>query len=289
MSETSCGVDITALDYMEYVVKGYQSYVTATVLNTGDREETIDLILYIDNARKGYYSKTLDPDESYIKTFYYYPGSGTQQIKMTANTDCGSTDTRLATTYTQKTSYAQPVCNNNGVCESARGENENNCWNDCEPAEPIKTYVSFYPESLDIVLYKGNPLVISIKTSKPQGFAIDISGIPHEWTSYSKQIDVDIEGTAYVYIIPREPGTYDMTVSVTALSEGLEFSSDVDLYVAPEKKKIESSFGGAQINGIIENALGDFWVMLLIVIIAAVLVISAGVIRLTEKHISTRP
>ncbi len=266
---------------MEYVREGYQAYVTTTVLNTGNREEDIEITLYVNGHKEGDYEVTLDPDESYIKTLYYYPDSGTNHIRVFVEADCDSSDTRSATAYAQETGFSPPVCNNNGVCEPGLGENENNCWNDCEPEIPVRTSVSFYPESLDMVLYKGKPLVISIRTSEPQVFNIDISGIPSDWASYDEQIRVEREENVYVYIVPREAGTFDLTVSVTALSENLMFDSDIDLYVTSEHR-VESSFGEDKINGVIETALSDFWVLLLIIIIIIILVIYAGSRKLRE-------
>jgi hypothetical protein len=280
--ETICGVDITSFDYVEHAREDYQTYVTATVLNTGNDDETIELTLYVDGVKRGHYSKSLDPRESYIKTLYYFPDAGTNSVKVTARAGCGSVDTRSATVYAHDTKDSA-ICNSNGLCEPSLGENQGTCPSDCKPAEPVKTWVGFYPESMDTILNKGNAVVINIRSSRPQAFSIDVKGVPSDWLSYSGGVDVDREEAVYVYIIPKSLGSYDVDVTVTALSENLRFSSDIDLYVASEK--IEGSFaGGPTISGeAIDNALTDFWVVLSIIIIAIAVVVVFGGIRLRKK------
>jgi len=267
-----CGVKINTFDYLSSISGDGRPYVTATVENTGEDEEDITIVLKVGDAVKGSHSETLDSGGIFTKTIDYYrpPTSGDYKIELEATADCGSTDSANATLS---------VGAGGGLV--------------VEPPEPIippqpqlQTSVDFYPTVIDVVAGKSKAIVLDIDSSTEQVFTTTITGAPAEWFEYQWQVFVAREKSTYVYVTPQTAGTYELTISVSAGSEGLDFSKQVYLYVAPTaSEQLEGTYIGyvmEQIGNAINFALENVWMVVSLIIIALLVIIAIG-----HKHLKT--
>lgn len=261
-----CGVAIKTFDYLDQVVLGGTSQVTATVRNTGDSSESIDLTLYIDGVSEAFRSKTINPGSESIELLVYrLPSSaGSYQMELNVTADCGSYDTSQATLNVIETIMPGPHL-------------------PPQPPSPItppaETGVSFYPTSLDMTLYSAKVIAVDIESAEDQVFSVNVSGIPPDWLEYSETVRVSGEKLVYIYVTPKDMGSYNFTVSARAESEDLEFSSRINLYVAPPGEEIEEGIFG----GILKRAgefiyliSNNFWAIVLLIVIAFIIVLALG-------------
>lgn len=269
-----CGIAIKTFDYLDQVVPGGVSRVTATVKNTGDSTEIISLGLYIDDELKGFRSLQISSgSESTEQLVYTLPSSaGSYQMVLNVTADCGSYDRRQATLHVIETISPGPSL-------------------PPQPTAPIippkETDVSFYPTSLDMTLYSAKVVAVDIESAEDQIFTITASGIASEWLEYDETVQVSGERIVYIYVTPKDLGSYNLTVSARAESEGLDFSSRINLYVAPPGEEVEEGFFGKilkRIGEIIYLISNNFWVIVSLIIIVFIVVLALGARKFRTEH-----
>ncbi len=280
-----CDVGITTFDYVNRFPFGHEGYVTMNIMNTGSRTETINISFYLDGVLKNYRRFGVGAGDEKSQTFYYMPGDGSHQIKVIMETSCGTEERRDAYVNVFRISDDDfVICNDNGICEPEIGESVTNCPRDCAVIILPDTSVDINPSGMDMGINRGKVVSVYIVSHHPQTFTIHVTGVPESWMSYEKSIHVDEKDTVYIYITPKELGNYNMTVSVEAQDEGLVFSSDVALYVAPlSKSDIEDSLLGRFLKLIADffGFLGsNLWALVTLLVIAFVTVIVVGMKKL---------
>jgi hypothetical protein len=269
-----CGVKIKTFDYMSSATPSSNPYVTVLVENTGDQSETITLSLKVGGAQKGTYSENVYFGDNFTKTLYYFQPTlpGSYPIVLNADADCGSSDVATA-----ELSISEP----GEVVEPPPGPAV------VVPADPApQTAVDFFPTLLDIVAHQSKVIVVDIDSSQRQTFSIMVEGVPESWVEYQRQVIVDREKSVYIFTTPEKTGTYELTIFVTAESEGKNFERKVDLYVAPvDSEKPEDTFLGYVTNeftNFVSYVSQNIWAVIALIIIAIIIVIAIG-----HKHLKT--
>jgi hypothetical protein len=140
--------------------------------------------------------------------------------------------------------------------------------------------VSIYPSSVDSSLCESRFITIDIHNSVEQVYTIQVTGIPGEWVSYQSQNIVEKgDRQLFVYAGPKELGTHNIQITVTAGTENKKFVQDVSIYTAPCPQQATGAGGGGITGSLIEAAQNPlFWVVL--IIIAGAIVIFMGATRL---------
>jgi hypothetical protein len=260
----SCGVSIRRFEYQTSVIAGNSAYVTLEASNTANRQETITLSLWVDGQLKESFPSGVSQGSTALRTFYYYPSAGTHQILAKAETSCGSSDTRTATVTVfqssqQPSPYPTPAP---------------------QPAPSLPTAVSIYPSSLDTSLCGAKFVTIDIHNSVQQVYTIQVTGVPSDWLSYQSQNIVDAgDRQLFVYVGPKDLGTYNIRLTVTAGTEGKTYQQDVSIFTTSCPQQT-SGTGGWSITGSLIDAGKSplFWIVL--IIIAGAIVIFVGATRL---------
>jgi hypothetical protein len=271
-----CGVEIKTLDYLDNVAKGATTQLTATVRNTGDSTQTINLYLYVNSQLKAFRSRSIaSGSEGTELLAYTSPSSaGSYALLLNATAGCGSYEAKQATLHVIET--AAPV-----IVLPPQPP--------APPPQVIETNVMFYPASLDMELYAAKAVTVDITSAQIQGFSINASGMPLEWLEYDETFSVGRGNRiAYIYVTPEQLGNYSLAVSARAESEGKDFSSVIEIYVAPPWIDTgEGGFIGRAMKLLGEAILlisNNFWAVVLLVIIALLAVIILGAHRLRTEH-----
>ncbi len=243
-AEEECGISITALDYSDWIVEGNKAYVTTTVENSGDG--TNAYVRVYDNGRlKRQVSSYIGSGERKVfHSSFAMEGAGTHKVRIYAGSSCGSSESMEFEIYVAEIS---PVlaCNYNGVCEE--GESYTTCPHDCAAPEPEReAKVSISPLSMDVVQHRSKAIAIDIYSQKEQGFAIEATGVPEDWLSYSREERVEGNKRVWVYVTPRNTGFYTLHVKVRALAESREFEANIELFVAPPESRSAAVTGNAE-------------------------------------------
>jgi len=243
-----CSLDVEAFDYNDYIRHNDLGWISITARNKWHTTETVFLRFYVDGELMSTESEPVIVQGKFSHVFYY-PASqlavGSHEVRVDAYTQNGCLNIKQATVYVyDAVEPPQPICNYNGVCE--QGETSTNCPNDCIPEpvpEPIETNVDIYPSSLDIYQREAKVITLEITTGSEQDFGISAVGVDDSWLHYNKKVYAE-RGTQnfYIYVNPQETGSYKISVLVTALSEGVSFSSEMPLYVASPKSETTKGF-----------------------------------------------
>jgi hypothetical protein len=232
---SDCGLNIIETDYADWLIEGDREYVKATVRNTANRNEIITVNAYLDNVLKDSHSLNVGPNQNKMFALQFtVPNSGIHTVKVTAKANCGSSDTETFSIDVKERGVSPPVvCNYNGICDP--GEHYLNCPHDCPlpkpPSEMLPTSASISPTSLDIVQHRSKTIIVDMQSEKTQDFSISVSGVPSDWVSYNPIEEVTGQKRAYILVVPKNTGTYTVSVTVKALSDYKEFRKNIDLFV----------------------------------------------------------
>jgi hypothetical protein len=267
-----CGVSITGFDYIDHVSEGSPAWVKVTAENTGDRSETITVRLYIDGSQWSSGTLNLYEGEDGTKTFNFYLDAGKHTIKAEAKAGCGSSDSKQASMDAQASGTFPQACNYNGVCEY--GESYGTCPHDCPAPQQAASYTTgadVHPDTLDIERYGTGIVSIDITSSRKQTFTLAVSGIPEDWVSYPGSLEMDAGNRrVYLYITPKDTGTYSLSLSVRAEAESKEFVESVGFYVSVPDA------GNSGLAGLVSGASANMAAIVVSVIVVAAIVVYIG-------------
>jgi hypothetical protein len=204
------------------VTEGNPAWIKVKAKNTGNQRSLITISMYVDNVVKTQYTDWVDGNAYLEKVFEPNLPKGNHDIRVYVYSQCGGqSDNRYASIFVKERAKEE------GPPQQPEQPAE-------EPKEP-QYDVDIYPKSLDVVACSGTSVTVHIKSSIKQTFNISVTGIPDNWVYYPKKVDVEGSKKTYIYIAPKEEGVYNFTVSVK--TEGKNFESSIDLYVAPYKKE----------------------------------------------------
>lgn len=266
--EEGCGLEISSFTYSNHILEGSRGEAIVNVKNTGIDEERFYIRFYLDGEETGFRKVDVDSGDSIERIFSYYPSGGDHTLEIEVETNCGLQAAREAHINV----YPKVQMS----------------WAETNPAqEKLETQVTVSPKSLDIPMYQAKAVSLRLESSRPQTFTVSVSGVPEEWLSYHLETDVDRRETSYIYITPREMGTYTLEIAVEALDEGLDFQEEVELYVAeplPEEESwvlnttrtVKSAFG---------YVLGDPAVSFGLMLVVFLIIVGAGFRHLREPDI----
>ncbi|MFH1337416.1 MAG: hypothetical protein ABIH55_00930 [Nanoarchaeota archaeon] len=275
----TCGVEIYSLSFNNGIHEGESTTITVRAKNTGDIWEKVTLNIYVDNKLEQVYTDNLKYGEIMTSTLIIHPDEGTHYIKVKANADCGEQDSLTKTLTVYRTSYPSPTsCDYDNKCESWESSNCADCDYEDEPYYPDKTTVTFYPSTLDLRLYEGKVITITVDSKINQRFSVNVKGVPSDWLSYKEYVTINNEDKIYVYVTPREPGLYDLELTVNAQSEDRTFRDTVSMYVS--EKVVEDT--GLPVTGMI--TLTDAQVFIGVGVLVIIIVIALGVILLRRPN-----
>lgn len=262
----ACGVDITSLDFEDWVEVGDRADIRVSVRNLAEEDQIISLVFYVDGERTAYYSVWVSGGNTLIKDFFFYPEE-TSEIGVEASSNCGGFDAASATVRVIER-----------TTEEAYTPSE-----DTGEEEVIETFVYVYPDSLDIELGSSKTLVIDIRSSRTQDFSIDVAGVPEGWLSYDDRIGVTGKEKAYVYVTPKELGSHDLAVTVKALEEDKVFKENVNVFCAQSKEVVRVDWSGDFVTGLV-STVTSAWFLLAVAVIIFVAVILTGAYTLTYEE-----
>jgi len=244
-----CKLVVTKFDYLTYIIQGKPAYVDAEVQNTGSAG-SITMKLYVDGSLKDTYSSHANYNAKVAKKFEFALATGSHKIKLEVYMPCGAKDTKTA----EITVFA---ADSTGFIPTERQESTDGV---------TQTSVKITPAALDIAINKGDVVTVYIESPAQTKFTISVDGIPENWASYPKEVDVKGAKTAFVYIVPKAVGNYNFAVKVSGA--GKNYEQNIALYVAPENG---AQNGASGLTGLISGLEGNWVIGLAIVVILAVL------------------
>jgi len=231
-----CGLSIESFDYNSAVPSNQMGHVTVSVMNTGEEEEEVDIILYVDGSRRSERTVELDEDERADRTIYYTESPGTHNIRVLAVSECGAAEDRYADVYFQERSTKKVQ----EPAPSAEG-----------PAQD--TRVTFGADSLDMEESSSRAIRIGITTSSPQDFTLSVTGVPSDWVSHEGSKRIVSSGSMYAYITAKEAGPRTIGLKVVADDEGKEFTHTLELYVSGSQEDVQD--GQSSLDAITGNLI----------------------------------
>ncbi len=204
------------------MTEGNPAWIKVKAKNTGNQRSLITISLYVDNVVKNQYTDWVDGNAYLEKVFEPNLPKGSHDIRVYVYSQCGGpSDNRYASIFVKERAKEE------GPPKPEQPPAE-------EPEEP-QYDVDIYPKSLDVVACSGASVTVHIKSSIKQTFNISVTGIPDDWKYYPKNVEVEGSKKTYIYITPKEEGSYNLKVSVKTGDKS--FESNIDLYVAPYKKE----------------------------------------------------
>jgi hypothetical protein len=275
-----CSLSIEDFKYSRTVASGGTGFMSASIKNTGRFTEEFRMEFYLDGTYLGRKVFTLSPGSAVTRTWNFRVfDDGKHTVRVSVSSECGASSSREGTI-----NAAVPVpsaCNYNQVCEL--GESWQTCPYDCpKPGpEPAPTEVEIRPASIDVNLYKSKVVSINIHSYVKQDFTISVEGVPQSWLNYKDTVNVEGDRTSYVFINPKETGSYTLAVKVVAVTEGLTFTKGVDLFVAQAESP--DTGAGDGITGTLVAIASNIYTIILVIIIAAAVVAWLGIRRLKSE------
>ena len=271
--EAGCSISITSFDYLSSITESEASpYITVSIKNTGETEETVDIVLKVSGVVKGYYSQTESQGGEFPKKFFYEPPNetGTFPLEIFASADCGAKDN--VTAMLEVTPMGEAIVYPPAVVTP--------------PEPPLQTSADIYPSAIDIALGSSGVIIVDIDSSEEQDFEIGVAGGDPAWFEYPEHVTVKKEKSIYVYATPQQAGAHEITVSVSAGNEDYAFSRKVSIFVAsPKSMEAEGTVLGVMAR-IIGDAIGllssNIWAVISIIVIAIIILVAIG-----HRHLKT--
>jgi hypothetical protein len=136
---------------------------------------------------------------------------------------------------------------------------------------------------VDTGLCQSKFITINIHSSKDQVFTIQASGIPSQWLSYQSQTIVkEGDRQLFIYVGPKEPGTWTLSIKVRAEGDSKEYTQDVSVFTS-------GACGGQQqtsdwITGYVSAAGPWTWFLLIIVAFGIVVVVAFMRLRPDQEY-----
>lgn len=212
--QTDCSVSLEAVDYVKSLNRWEKGYVTATVKNEG-LWGRLNISFFLNGNDRGSDKFTLPQGSSATRTFFYFPLEGVNHGEVRARHACGAEDsfTFEINVEAEKTISLSPP----------------------EPPAPAEreTSISILPQTLDVLLHTGKAISLDISTSEPQNFKIEVTGLPAGFAQHEQNIFVQDQAKTFVYITPKEVGSYTFTIKVTPENDE-PFSQEIKLFSVTE-------------------------------------------------------
>ncbi|NOX71909.1 MAG: PKD domain-containing protein [Candidatus Micrarchaeota archaeon] len=244
-----CGVQITDFDFLASGKTGNKLWAKATVKNTGNVAEDVDIYLYLDDVLEDQYKMTLRPSTREARKFYFrVPESGTKNIRIAAYADCGSSDEKQGTITVEEGFVPEPA-----------------------PApDPLR--VNIYPKTVDLMACEGRSITIEMTSPDRREFSVRVEGMNDEWLEYPSSVIVDGSKKSYIYVNPLEAGRYNLSVVVATGNR--VFVHKINVHVmkdgSSENESLQKDTDG--LAGMFTGTAGNILIGVLIVIIFLIII-----------------
>ncbi len=265
-----CAVTIKDFDYTDKFFVEQEGMVTVVVENTGGKREIIEIELFVDGVKKGFYAKSVASGETLEKVFKYKTTEGRHRLTVIATSKCGRSDAKA----TYITVFSKQTGPGKEIQKPQKPPDE----------EEKTTKVDIFPTNLDISLQGSKVIVLDIETKTPQKFIVNVTGLPYDWVSYMNEKYIENEDFMYIYVTPRDYGSYTFNVKVTAEKENLVFESDIRFFVAAPRE-IEKGNFWSEVYSNISIMFTSFWFLLSITLTALAFVVLIGIYNLKYETI----
>ena len=213
----ACKLDIEDLETPPYTVVNGSSHVLLKTVNKGQVATNVTLKFFLNNALDSQFLFELEPGEVDPRTLYYNTNRppGSYELKMRAEASCGESVEKLASTEI----LSKTIIEYNFT-------------------QPKVTLAELTPESLALVEGEDKAFKLNLKTTKPQFFDIQVSGLDPTWLDFPKTVGTGREKDVFIHLTPQEKGEYNLTISVSSEEKNFTFSRFVT--VSPKEQKTEN-------------------------------------------------
>jgi len=205
-------VSITGLDFVEFLHEGDSGKAIVHVQNDAQTNLRVETSIIIDGDVVDEGVIVLSPLQEGNDVLSYSPEPGIHVVEIKVDASCGEDSqefTLIVSEEYEPIVFMEPVL----------------------PEEEVTTSVTVLPQNIDIPIYTGKAIGITIRSNVPQTFSIEVHGVPSDFASFESSVDIMKEDVVFVYLTPNKPGDYDINVRVTAMEEGLVFEEDVRMFV----------------------------------------------------------
>lgn len=228
-----CNIAIGDFDYLTNIPAGQMNEASATVMNTGNREESITLSVFRGSSLVGTHSANVEPGDSMHGEFSY-PALFSHELTLRAESSCGTVLTRFAhvDVYT-KEDVQRPVF---------------------QLVKETETRIEISPAVFETELNRPFVVEVSVDTgsSESQEFSMQVSGVPDDWLSYEKEFSMSGKTRKFMLVTPRDLGDY--TIQVSIASDKILHESEVYIFVAVPSGATERLDLGGQIIAVLKKA-----------------------------------
>ncbi len=207
----SCQLSLDDLEYNLQAGVNSTSYILAKAKNIGQIPTNVTLTLKVDGNQYNQSTFPLAALEEALKTFYYsLTQVGNHKVSLDTSASCGFSQTKEVDV-----------------------EVVNKTITSINLDVPAVTIVDLDPLSITANQGSDSTFKISIKTTRPQTFVLNISGVPESWLSYPSIIGTGRERDVYVHLLARNSGEYNLSISVLGETQEFKFNPQV-VVIEPE-------------------------------------------------------
>ncbi|MCD6591179.1 MAG: PKD domain-containing protein [Candidatus Aenigmarchaeota archaeon] len=207
-----CGVLFTTFDYSSYVPENKTAWVEAEIKNTG-RSGTFTMKFYVDDNLKDTYTRYLYSGQKVKKRFEFSGRTGSHKVKILVHMPCGG--------YKEKRASINFYSLDSKVFIKKEKEKR---------IEVAEVDVHIEPKSFDTKKNSGRVLTLVLESPELRTFELSVKGLPENWITYPEKVDVKGRETTYIYVVPKEAGSYQFTIVIKAGDR--VFEKKINMYVA---------------------------------------------------------
>jgi|GEM_PF-4163380 len=233
-AERACGIFFSSYEWIEKAVENQPVRIGFEIASLQPQEVSVELYLngslnqtesfWVEDKKESSFELSLPP--------------GTYQIEVRARSSCGSDSFGFLLDVSP---FKHQEIPEEEVQEEAKPKPE--------------TAVELEPEEIEMALGQTRVIRLDITSHQPQYFRIEVS--PAEIAAWQERVWIEESGTVYIYLLPKEMGSFDLEIEVRAESEKKDFRFEIKVYVGKELEKLgflgKFLYGIQKLQGMLES------------------------------------